>query len=77
MVQSMTGFAVQTRDLGGVSLHLELRSVVCTAREAAENLVAAALGNLGRDNVTVLVIDVHSVGDSHETLEVPTLAVDE
>ena len=48
-----------------------------TAREAAENLVAAALGNLGRDNVTVLVIDVHSVGDSHETLEVPTLAVDE
>ena len=27
MVQSMTGFAVQTRDLGGVSLHLELRSV--------------------------------------------------
>ena len=27
MVQSMTGFAVQTRDLGSVSLHLELRSV--------------------------------------------------
>jgi len=27
MIQSMTGFAVQTRDLGGVSLHLELRSV--------------------------------------------------
>ena len=26
MVQSMTGFAVQTRDLGSVSLHLELRS---------------------------------------------------
>jgi uncharacterized protein (TIGR00255 family) len=27
MIHSMTGFAVQTRDLGSVSLHLELRSV--------------------------------------------------
>lgn len=27
MIQSMTGFAVQTCDLGGLSLHLELRSV--------------------------------------------------
>ncbi|PLX75591.1 MAG: YicC family protein [Azoarcus sp.] len=27
MIHSMTGFAVQTRDLGPVSLHLELRSV--------------------------------------------------
>ncbi|ENO88428.1 YicC/YloC family endoribonuclease [Thauera linaloolentis] len=27
MIQSMTGFAVQTRDLGTISLHLELRSV--------------------------------------------------
>ena len=27
MIHSMTGFAVQTRDLGTVSLHLELRSV--------------------------------------------------
>ncbi len=27
MIHSMTGFAVQTRDLGAVSLHLELRSV--------------------------------------------------
>ena len=44
-----------------------------TAREAAENLVAAALGNLGRDNVTVLVIDVHTVGEAHETREAPTL----
>lgn len=44
-----------------------------TAREAADNLVAAALGNLGRDNVTVLVIDVHSVGDLHDTVEVEKL----
>ncbi|MCC4118846.1 hypothetical protein LLG90_26190, partial [Aromatoleum toluclasticum] len=27
MIHSMTGFAVQTRDHGRVSLHLELRSV--------------------------------------------------
>lgn len=27
MVHSMTGFAVQNRDLGAVTLHLELRSV--------------------------------------------------
>jgi len=27
MIHSMTGFAVQTRDLGSISLHLELRSV--------------------------------------------------
>lgn len=27
MIHSMTGFAVQTRDLGSVCLHLELRSV--------------------------------------------------
>ena len=27
MIHSMTGFAVQTRDLGQVSLHIELRSV--------------------------------------------------
>lgn len=38
-----------------------------TVREAAEALVAAALGNLGRDNVTVLVIDVHSVGGAGDT----------
>lgn len=48
-----------------------------TARLAAENLVAAAIGNLGRDNVTVLVIDVHSVGDLHETLEVTPLTAGE
>jgi protein phosphatase len=44
-----------------------------TAREAAEHLVAQALGNLGRDNVTVLVIDVHAVGDARDTVEVQTL----
>lgn len=44
-----------------------------TAKDAAENLVSASLGNLGRDNVTVLVIDVHAVGDARDTVEVPTI----
>lgn len=45
-----------------------------SAREAAETLMEQALGNLGRDNVTVIVIDVHAVGDMRDTTEVPTLA---
>ena len=46
--------------------------VAATSREALR-LVREALGNLGRDNVTVLVIDVHAVGDSRDTVEVETL----
>lgn len=47
-----------------------------TAREAAESLISQALGNLGRDNVTVLVIDVHAVGDVRDTVEVETITRD-
>lgn len=32
-----------------------------TAKDAAEVLLSEALGNAGRDNITVLVIDVHAV----------------
>ena len=42
-------------------------STARTAREAAEDLVKQALQNSGRDNVTVIVIDVHAVGDMRET----------
>lgn len=45
-----------------------------TAQEAAEVLVDQALVNAGRDNVTVIVIDVHAVGDVHDTREVETIA---
>jgi protein phosphatase len=34
-----------------------------TAEEAARTLVQQALENAGRDNVTVIVIDVHAVGE--------------
>ena len=37
-----------------------------TAEEAARTLVAQALANSGRDNVTVVVIDVHAVLDAGE-----------
>lgn len=38
-----------------------------TAKEAAQTLVEHALHNAGRDNVTVIVIDVHAVGDIIDT----------
>ena len=40
-----------------------------TAEEAARTLVSRALQNSGRDNVTVVVIDVHAVGGSRDTSE--------
>lgn len=38
-----------------------------TAEDAARTLVQQALENSGRDNVTVIVIDVHAVGDVVDT----------
>lgn len=38
-----------------------------TAEAAAEKLVEEAVGHMGRDNVTVIVIDVHAVGDTRDT----------
>ena len=38
-----------------------------TVEGAARMLVQQALENAGRDNVTVVVIDVHSVGDVIDT----------
>lgn len=48
-----------------------------TVQEAAEILVEQALLNAGRDNVTVIVVDVHSVGDDQDTQEVPRLLRDQ
>ena len=38
-----------------------------TAEDAARTLVQQALENSGRDNITVIVIDVHAVGDVIDT----------
>lgn len=40
---------------------LHFLSTTATAQEAVDELLKAALGNSGRDNVTIVVIDVHGV----------------
>ncbi len=52
----------------GIAHYLEASD---TVEVAAESLMQQALSNAGRDNVTIVVIDVHSVGDSRDTVEVP------
>jgi len=44
-----------------------------TAEGAARQLLEHALGNAGRDNVTVIVIDVHAVGDTRDTADIASL----
>lgn len=62
-------------------------ATTATAEDAARQLVQHALDNAGRDNVTVVVIEVHGIDEhlravaesdagEHDTLEVPTLAGD-
>jgi protein phosphatase len=46
-----------------------------TAEDAAKQLVEHALGNAGRDNVTVIVVDVHAVGDVRDTADIATLEI--
>ena len=40
-----------------------------SAEDAARQLVQSALDNAGRDNITVVVIDVHAVEDTSDTLD--------
>ncbi len=47
-----------------------------TAEAAAEALVHHALENAGRDNVTVIVIDVHAVGDVVDTGSIANSGID-
>lgn len=44
-----------------------------TPEDAARQLVQQALDNAGRDNVTVVVIDVHAVGDRRDTADFSAL----
>ncbi|MGK0714707.1 PP2C family protein-serine/threonine phosphatase [Leucobacter sp. W1153] len=46
-----------------------------TAEMAAQQLVGRALENAGRDNVTVVVIDVHAVGDFRDTSDQASLSI--
>lgn len=47
-------------------------STTATAQEAVDELLKAALGNSGRDNVTLVVIDVHGVNQPVLTRPVET-----
>lgn len=55
-----------TKELTDIGIQYFL-STKKTAEEAARTLVEQALNNAGRDNVTVIVIDVHAVGDVIDT----------
>ena len=55
-----------TKELTDIGIQHYLASQP-TAEEAARTLVQQALDNAGRDNVTVIVIDVHAVGDVVDT----------
>lgn len=55
-----------TKELTDVGIHYFL-STEKSAEAAATTLVDQALKNAGRDNVTVVVIDVHAVGDVVDT----------
>lgn len=55
-----------TKELTDVGIQYFLSTQV-TAEDAARTLVEQALNNAGRDNVTVIVIDVHAVGDVIDT----------
>jgi protein phosphatase len=55
-----------TKELTDIGIQHYLASQP-TAEDAARTLVQQALENAGRDNVTVIVIDVHAVGDVVDT----------
>ena len=55
-----------TKELTDIGIQHFL-SLSATAEEAAHALVQQALDNAGRDNVTVIVVDVHAVGDVQDT----------
>lgn len=61
-----------TKELTDVGIQHFL-AVSETAEIAAQQLVQAALGNAGRDNVTVVVIDVHAVGELRDTADFSAL----
>lgn len=64
-----------TKELTDVGIQYFL-STQQSAEDAARTLVEQALNNAGRDNVTVVVIDVHAVGDVIDTGSLASSGVD-
>ena len=64
-----------TKELTDVGIQYFL-STQKTAEDAARTLVEQALNNAGRDNVTVVVIDVHAVGDVIDTGSLASSGID-
>lgn len=64
-----------TKELTDVGIQHFLATEL-TAEAAATTLVNQALENAGRDNVTVIVIDVHAVGDVIDTGSVQAAGID-
>lgn len=62
-----------TKELTDVGIQRYLEEAE-TVEDAAHSLMDQALGNAGRDNVTVLVIDVHAVDGTRDTSEVSRLS---
>lgn len=61
-----------TKELTDIGIQHFLAEAV-NAEDAGRQLMSHALGNAGRDNVTVVVIDVHAVGDVRDTADIATL----
>ncbi|WP_153006566.1 PP2C family serine/threonine-protein phosphatase [Leucobacter sp. G161] len=64
-----------TKELTDVGIQYFL-STQQTAEDAARTLVEQALNNAGRDNVTVIVVDVHAVGDVIDTGSLASSGID-
>lgn len=65
-----------TKELTELGLRHYLSAEFST-QEAAESLVREALNNAGRDNVTVIVLDVHAVGKDRDTSDLSHSVVDD
>src|SRR5690606_2547626 len=64
-----------TKELTDVGIQYFL-STEKSAESAAKTLVGQALKNAGRDNISVIVVDVHAVGDVIDTGSIESSGID-